>query len=1502
MDKLIFYYRKLYILFLMCNKIALSLVREMPFIMQKSQELTVLAVINSPLDDGSKLYHTLLDNNTFCNTLVTHPDFIETLCTPLNRVGSEYHGQTALYRFFYGPYGRYLVDLLFVSDELLSRLVVSPLFQDAFLRCYPEGGRSVCSKLFEDPASFDFFVRLLPYIQEQPLFFTQLLEIEKAKQLGDAEDKYYGLIQVVTAMGHRELLKQLLADPELLASVITKNKGPLGLSILHLATWCLCDDMVSYVWELLGDKARDLLFDTKNLVGMTALQMAIIDDHYLAIDRLLTFYRDEDFNQSTALGLTLLNFACKSDSSKVIERVLQLPQAKQWFLTKENQHGLVPLQFAVLQGKVQSFKTLLKAFPGYEKLPLVTTSTGQTLLHLACQSNCSAMVEQVMQLEDADKWLTIKNKESHNLLPLQTAALNGNVKVIKALLAARPDLNMQVLDERNNTLLHLAVESGSVELIEFLFERTEMSTWITQYNNSGYSPLFYCYDLNRTQDQCIAVLDVLMRKMREKNFNFSQGLLSANTVLHFAIEGGACKLVEFLLKQPEAKNWLLSLNHKHLSPLAWACSVHKFYAVEFRVIINLILQKLRELNIDVAKAVAKNDTPFHYAIEEGDPELIQYLLEQPEAPAWLATPGLKSNHYTPIFTVCYWNPMLKGADWQSIRGQMFELILNAMRQFELPLICESNSDNTLLHCAVEIGSRELITQLLTQPEASVWLAHRNRKNCSPESYAARAGLADFFKRQLQIKKLPKPVLVTAISTIEVPSVVDVAKKDPILEFERDLSKTLKKCDNYDDKLAHIITKFAEIVDQKNPDQQLYVSVLFNKLNENEASLEKKLPYFEKMMTMLATMIESLPEDSSWLKTKTNLDKLVQAVSQATRYLVQNGCGVKVFQEWCAAGAHEHECDRIKMCLERLNEAFVHQSMSSLLDQILKIYSPLMASLAKPEEIPSEVLAEETVPVLAPQVVASLESLTNAPTSPLELESSKTPKEIIAAIPKSIDSTQQFEQELNLALEIVPPAASLAEVSVVIDEQQPSQLLEVAASPLCKPVYLQSQTPTVVLMAKAHRRITEERGRQPDHGAQVEVGDEQSSPMSFDLLLQRLKVDLISTEYRQQWLDGLLSYNAATDSSLFLSWVSVEHCAKFLQLMQVHSSLQKELVAHNDFIPAFGHLLSTIRDNNAMVALSQFVKNPHRLVLFEKLFKQNDVLLERLVQCEPFQPFSMLDAQLAPLQLTPLQLALSCEDATMVAMLFQLFDKACEWQNTPAMHGATPALYAASFGKLAALQVLLQQNPAAIAQKDDYQNTLLHLAAWSDNDGMIRYLMMSHPEVWGQLTAKNCKGDTPMLYAIVSGNLKALQALMSYSVYDPDVASDTELNWTQLQDDYQNNALHLAVISNSQAMLQFIVGQVDAQHFSMRNQGGQTPLEYAAVRGANEAHEFLLAMIEKSSMVHDAPTKGSDSYPKEISVASVGLFAKKASSGNDNNRVAVESEIIKGAENSTARSI
>lgn len=306
------------------------------------------------------------------------------------------------------------------------------------------------------------------------------------------------------------------------------KEGPevtVNSKILHLAS--SQDD--EKLFQLIAEKASQKALDN-------ALKKAIASGHSLAKTRLLNRgARGELLDQEDREDQAVYAFAQALKEQEVSKLALALnnlpPNEPVWIKHGEESLRATPLQHLLYEGPLQKYRPLIEKECERKDIdPNVKDSQGNTLGHLLVKANFSP--QKITGLD-----LFCVNHRNQTLLHI--AAEYASKELLQELLALQPALDINATDETNKTPLFYALESDDEERVHLLIEK---GANLNHTNFQWETPLFVA----AKQKQPLALIKRLITAGADIN---QRATIERWTPLHYALLLNNDEMARFLIMQ-----------------------------------------------------------------------------------------------------------------------------------------------------------------------------------------------------------------------------------------------------------------------------------------------------------------------------------------------------------------------------------------------------------------------------------------------------------------------------------------------------------------------------------------------------------------------------------------------------------------------------------------------------------------------------------------------------------------------------------------------------------------------------------------------------------------------------------------------------------------------------------------------------------------------------------------------------------------------------------------
>ncbi|KAF0308713.1 Transient receptor potential cation channel subfamily A member 1 [Amphibalanus amphitrite] len=349
-------------------------------------------------------------------------------------------------------------------------------------------------------------------------------------------------------------------------------------------------------------------------------------------------------------------------------------------------YGLTSLHYAAMRGNDQAAQQLLQCS---NVNPEAKDNQQMTPLHMAATYGYPTVTALLLKLD-----VPLRCVDEEQQTPLHSAAKGGHCRIVSMLImAARERSGATVVkqmladrDQRQNSALHLGVESGSLSTVELLVETGAADVNVV--NDTGDSPLHGAV-VGGQLDIVKMLVRVLLRHCQAPALvDFSDKY--DNSPLHLACREGYLAIARALL---DAGSRIDNKNEDEQTPLHVAAKYGRTAVVK---------ELLHRDNLIITDQDEQQNTALHVAALEGHQLVVEALIE-----AGAAVVARNVHLWTPL-------------DCASAKG--WKNTVKILLANDSPVDPVDKSKTTPLHLAAREGHRSVVKVLL---EAGALLSARD---------------------------------------------------------------------------------------------------------------------------------------------------------------------------------------------------------------------------------------------------------------------------------------------------------------------------------------------------------------------------------------------------------------------------------------------------------------------------------------------------------------------------------------------------------------------------------------------------------------------------------------------------------------------------------------------------------------------------------------------------------------------------------------------------------
>lgn len=377
---------------------------------------------------------------------------------------------------------------------------------------------------------------------------------------------------------------------------------------------------------------------------------------------------------------------------------------------QEETYGQTPLIYACRAGHVDVVVELLEHRASVTKSSL----RGRTPMFEAIDQDHEEVVNHLLAVKELD--INAVQPTHANRTALMLAADLEHFSIVARLLS-HPRIDVNQEDSFGRTALYYATVKGSYIIVKTLLQHPEID--VNRVDNlAGRSPLIIAAARNHYE-----IVELLLEGGADPMLKDRQG---GGTAMYRAIDNGCTSVIKTMLKYDNVNVRCLDDDGRSLLHAASASG-----QVE-------LVRLLNDKDLDPNALDKQGQTPLHGASRHGKLEVTKVLIELGANPAikddFGRTPWTVAWQYgqTQIMDILEGNAITAQGNstsipnaknlplWSLIRLGLVDLIQEAIAAKESePPTREPGSNNTALHCAIEVGKADILRMLLRHDHASI---------------------------------------------------------------------------------------------------------------------------------------------------------------------------------------------------------------------------------------------------------------------------------------------------------------------------------------------------------------------------------------------------------------------------------------------------------------------------------------------------------------------------------------------------------------------------------------------------------------------------------------------------------------------------------------------------------------------------------------------------------------------------------------------------------------
>jgi ankyrin repeat protein len=299
---------------------------------------------------------------------------------------------------------------------------------------------------------------------------------------------------------------------------------------------------------------------------------------------------------------TPLHLLAENGHGKAIEAILihigknALNETRKIIYTPTKHFNHTPFETAIKSG----YLDVIKVFVEKGADAKAADKDGYTPLHWAAEKGHLDVVKYLVE-----KGADAKAADKDGYTPLHMAAVQDYLDVVKYLVEEK-GADVKAANNDGNTPLHRAARYGNLDLVKYLVEK---GADVKAADKDGYTPLHWAAEKSN--------LDIV-KYLVEKGADAKAANKDGWTPLHMAAVKDYLDVVKYLVEEIGAD--VEATDKDGRTPLQWAAFLHRD--------LDIVKYLVEEKGADLKAADNDGNNPLHWAAENGNLDVVKYLVEK----------------------------------------------------------------------------------------------------------------------------------------------------------------------------------------------------------------------------------------------------------------------------------------------------------------------------------------------------------------------------------------------------------------------------------------------------------------------------------------------------------------------------------------------------------------------------------------------------------------------------------------------------------------------------------------------------------------------------------------------------------------------------------------------------------------------------------------------------------------------------------------------------------
>ncbi|KAK4850561.1 hypothetical protein QYF36_007836 [Acer negundo] len=302
---------------------------------------------------------------------------------------------------------------------------------------------------------------------------------EKLDLFGGRSPQGNTALHIASRSGNKNVVQAIIK----IQPCLMYERNQRGETPLHIAA---AAGDVNVVKLLFGKMKIDrLLFGQENILRMqdsednTPLHMAVRNRHLKVVQELIKVDTEPGFPVNQA-GQSPLSIAIDASSTNIACWIIRnMPES----LNHEGSNNMTLLHSAVMRRNIDVTREILNA-----RKDLITKVDVKQRNALHYAAAAAYEVNNILALLSKEDDLLAFKRDCNGQTPIHLATKNGRFGAVKMLVNDYPDV-IEVLDNKQHNILHLAAQHGHGDIVSFILKLPEKDDLLNTLDEDGNTPL-----------------------------------------------------------------------------------------------------------------------------------------------------------------------------------------------------------------------------------------------------------------------------------------------------------------------------------------------------------------------------------------------------------------------------------------------------------------------------------------------------------------------------------------------------------------------------------------------------------------------------------------------------------------------------------------------------------------------------------------------------------------------------------------------------------------------------------------------------------------------------------------------------------------------------------------------------------------------------------------------------------------------------------------------------